>query len=312
MKAITQACFISLLILFSCNTNNQSVDSENNQKSTSSAISQPNEERAFDYQPSVPIKGQLYAAIELGALGLNYFVAEIDSQNRWALRSSSYGRSNIIFGVDTSIDILTKISDFRNEILRKGVKSTNIHIIASSSAVESDVIEELKAELSKLNLGLEYISAKAEGQYALAATIPKEFLDESFLVDIGSGNTKLSWVENNDTLSIDIHGSKYFLSDVHDTTVFREVRDALLEIPERNRNLCFMLGGMIYEFVKYEIDRSDSRYFVLKSPGDYPSDNEKLKAANVIYNALYLEPTYSYIFDSESNFSIGYLLNLDK
>ena len=50
------------------------------------------------------------------------------------------------------------------------------------------------------------------------------------------------------------------------------------------------------------------RCWDLDAPNSYPVDNEKLKAANVIYNALYLEPTYSYIFDRDSNFSIGYLI----
>ncbi len=309
MKALVKAFFI-LLLAFSCNTSNESKSSGSNSNPEIKSTTEVS--RNFDYQPPAPINGELYAVIELGALGLNYFITEIDVQNRWSLKASSYGRSNIIYGVNTTTDILNKIYEFRSEILEYGVQKSKIHIIASSSAVKATIIEELSKELSKQNLFIDYISSNDEGQYALMATIPREFADESFLVDIGSGNTKLSWIDKGDTLSIDIHGSKYFLGDVQDTTVFREVRDAILEIPKKNRNLCFMLGGMIYEFVKEEIDRSERRYFVLKPPNEYPVDNEKLRAANVIYNALYLEPTYSYIFDSQSNFSIGYLINLEK
>ncbi|MEP1032307.1 hypothetical protein [Ekhidna sp.] len=309
MRFLVQCCFIFSLLLFSCNTQNQSTNSENK---TQISATPKLTARNFDYQPPIPVNGKLFAAIELGALGLNYFIVEIDDQNRWSLKASSYGRSNIIYGVNTTNEIITKISEFRNEIIEYGVSPANIHIIASSSAVQASIVDKLKIELSKQKRHLDYINSKDEGQYALIATIPREFINESFLVDIGSGNTKLSWIEEDDTLSIDIHGSKYFLGDVQDTTVFREVRDAILEIPEKNRTLCFMLGGMIYEFIKDEIEQNENRYFVLKSPGEYPSDNEKLRAANVIYNALYLEPTYSYIFDSQSNFSIGYLISLDK
>ncbi|WP_436516533.1 hypothetical protein [Ekhidna sp. To15] len=309
MKALVKACLI-LLCAIGCTTNNDSSRSTSDSGQLSSV--QPELSRNFDYQSPMPKNGELYAVVELGALGLNYFIVDIDKQNRWSLKASSYGRSNIIYGVNTTTEIINKISEFRSEILEYGVNKKNIHIIASSSAVKAAIVEELKSELSSQNLDIDYINSKAEGQYALMATIPKEFIDESFLVDIGSGNTKLSWVERNDTLSIDIHGSKYFLSDVQDTTVFREVRDAILEIPRKNRNLCFMLGGMIYEFVKDDIQKSEQRYFVLKAPNDYPVDNEKLKAANVIYNALFLAPTYSYIFDSQSNFSVGYLLSLEK
>ena len=308
MKALVKACIV-LLIVSGCSTNKESRKTSDTSLPPSP---QPELSRSFDYQPPLPVNGKLYAAIELGALGLNYFIAEIDQENRWLLRASSYGRSNIIYGVNTTSEILDQISSFRKEILEYGVKQSNIHIIASSSAIKASIVEELKSELSKNNFRLQYINSEDEGQYALMATIPREFMDESFLVDIGSGNTKLSWIEQGDTLSIDIHGSKYFLSDVQDTTVFREVRDAILEIPAKNRNLCFMLGGMIFEFVKDDIQKSEQRYFVLKQPNEYPVSNEKLRAANVIYNALFLAPTYSYIFDSQSNFSIGYLISLPK
>ncbi|MEO9484793.1 MAG: hypothetical protein ABJG47_15140 [Ekhidna sp.] len=305
MKLIIQICFI-LAITIGCSSEQRKTDTKNK------AVEQVERARVFDYQPPIPVKGTLYAAIELGALGLNYFIAEIDAQKRWQLINASYGRSNIIYGVNTTREILDKIDEFRKEILTKGVARKNIHILASSSAVRADIISEIKSGLANDNLAINSIDAKTEAEYALIATIPKEFIGESFLVDIGSGNSKIAWVENDDTLNIEIHGSKYFLGDIQDTTVFREVRDALLEVPEKNRHLCFMLGGMIYEFMKDEIEDSENRYFVLGKPSTYPSDNEKLRAGNVIYNALYLEPTYSYIFDSESNFSIGFLLSLEE
>lgn len=309
MNHLAKLCLISMLLL-SCNT--ESNTSNKTTESRSNLVLGSDIKKVFDYQPRKPENGKLYAAIELGSLGLNYFVTEIDTQNRWSLKASSYARSNIIYGVNTTDEILNKILAFKEEISNQGVSNENIHILASSSAIKSNIIDELKTKLLDYNLSIRYITAEDEGYYALTATIPQEFVNESFLVDIGSGNTKLSWIEEDDTLSIDIHGSKYFLGDVHDTTVFREVRDAILEIPEKNRNLCFMLGGMIYEFEKDMVEQSNKRYFILKSPSDYPTNNEKLKAANIIYNALYLEPTYSYIFDSQSTFSIGYLLDLEK
>ena len=225
------------------------------------------------------------------------------------MEEASYSRSNFIYGVNSNEEIVQTITGFIEEIISYGVSRENVHLIASSSVVNGENLDDLNALLGqKTQLNIVGISAENEAKYALAATVPQEFLEESFVVDIGSGNSKLSWVSNQDTLSIEIHGSKYFLSDIQDTTVFREVRDAVLQIPEENRNLCFMLGGMIYEFAKDKMLGSEARYVVLDAPNSYPVDNEKLKAANVIYNALYLEPTYSYIFDRDSNFSIGYLI----
>ncbi|WP_424964287.1 hypothetical protein [Ekhidna sp.] len=306
MKLFIKVCFIFLILLTSCGVKKSSKE----ETKPSPPKEQPVlEKRSFDYQPRVPENGELNAVIELGSLGLNYFIVEIDSDGCWRLERSSFGRSNFIYGVNTNTEIIANIKAFKSEIVNYGVNPQNIHLIASSSVVKSEDIPALNSQLTNVSLKIESINASDEARYALLATVPKEFVEESFIVDIGSGNTKLAWVEGEDTLSVEIHGSKYFLSEVQDTTVFREVRDALLQVPEKNRNLCFMLGGMIFEFVKGEIEGSDDRYFVLDPPNEYPIDNEKLKAANVIYNALYLEPTFSYIFDRDSNFSIGYLVS---
>jgi hypothetical protein len=304
MRLLFHIFFISSLLL-GCGVN----QSTKEKKVSKPASEESPISRTFDYEPRKPINGDLNAVIELGALGLNYFIVEIDKEARWELKNAQYGRSNLIYGVNTTSEIITKINEFKKEIISRGVSQKDIHLLASSSVIKTEYVADLNNRLKSSNLKIKSITADLEAQYALMATIPQEFIEESFLVDIGSGNTKISWVQNTDTSSIEIHGSKYFLGDVQDTTVFREVRDAVLEVPEKNRNLCFVLGGMIYEFVKDEIDSSNKRYFILSPPDTYPMDNEKLRAAYVIYNALYLQPTYSYIFDSESNFSIGYLIS---
>jgi hypothetical protein len=265
---------------------------------------------SFDYQPPKPKNGELFAVIEIGSLGLNYFIVEIDNALNWSLKKSRFGRSNLIYDLNSTDEIVKTVQAYYKEINRYGVKNQNIHIIASSSVVAFEDVISLNERLAAHELYIKPITVREEAKYALLATIPKEFIDESFVVDIGSGNTKLAWIFQNDTMSEEIHGSKYFLKEVQDTTVFREVRDAVLKVPEPNRNLCFMLGGMIYEFIKDKANESDNRYFILDPPSSYDVSSEKLRAASIIYNALYLEPTYSYIFDKESNFSIGYLVNV--
>lgn len=305
MKLISQ---VSLIIAVAIACTNSKPESE-----TKSQVQTPpvaKEERIFDYQPQSPIDGELNAVIELGSLGLNYFIVEIDNQGRWKLIKSEYGRSNIIYGAITSSQIADKVLEYQKVISKSGVNKKNIHVLASSSFIKAEVMSTLKQDLEGKGLSLNPINADKEAQYAMMATIPREFIEESYLVDIGSGNTKLSWLSGIDTITSETHGSKYFLNNVQDTTVFREVREAVLNIPEKNRNLCFILGGAIYELAKDEIDKNDGRYNVLRPPSAYSKGDQKLNAGNVIYGAIYSEPTYSYIFDSESNFSIGYLLSL--
>ncbi|WP_420318874.1 hypothetical protein [Ekhidna sp.] len=304
MKIIFKVVILLLVMSTAC-------DSPKTRDRTNRPISPPetSKERVFDYQPQKPVNGKLNAVIELGSLGLNYFIIEIDEEARWVLKDQEFGRSNIIYGANSADEITSNIIEYKNAITEFGVSPDDIYMVVSSSVIE-DNIEDLRNRVQYLNIPVISVTPENEARYAMIATIPKEFIDESFMVDVGSGNTKLAWVNDADTSTIEIHGSKYFLGDVRDTTVFREVRDALLDVPFENRNLCFMLGGIIYEFVKAEIDNEQNRYYVLKPPSTYPTNNEKLKAGNVIYSALYVEPTYSYIFDRESNFSIGYLVSL--
>ena len=307
MKLLTQVCFI-IVVTVACSTKK----TETKDKNQIPVSSTTHIEKVFDYQPQMPVNGTLNAVIELGSLGLNYFIINIDETGRWKLIQSEFGRSNIIYGTNTSDEILSKITAFKSTIINFGVAKENIHAVASSSFVKAEDVNQLKNKLQQQGIMLKTVNPKLEAQFAMTATIPREFIKESYLIDIGSGNTKLSWVNNGDTLSSETHGSKYFLNNTPDTTVFREVRDAVLNIPEKNRNLCFILGGVIYELTKDEIDEKENRYYVLAPPSAYPKNNERLNAGNVIYGAIYSEPTYSYIFDSQSNFSIGYLVSLKQ
>lgn len=298
----TTAKVLLLLILVACSSTEQNSNSKVN--------SRPSAKKTFEYQPQSPEDGQLMASIEIGSLGLNYFIISIDQQDRWETIRSEFGRSNLIFNESDLGEIETKVESFKNVIIENGVDPSNIHVVASSSSLEFVDTEELKKTVEQLGLQLHLISAKQEANYSLIAAVPKEFTDESFLVDMGSGNTKLSWVNNGDTISIDNYGSKYYLDGTPDSAVFRTFRESLLKIPLKNRNLCFMIGGTPYEFANHSNNRV-GRYSILQAPSTYPDNEEKWKAGVVIYEALVLSPTYSYIFDWEANFSIGFLTTVN-
>ncbi|MFK7953015.1 MAG: hypothetical protein AB8B73_09230 [Ekhidna sp.] len=269
------------------------------------------QERKFDYKPEKPSNGKLYATIEIGSSGLNYFIVNMDAQNRWELIKSGFGESALIDGeVDTDA-IFLKIESYKRSIIKAGVSKNNIYVIASSSAIELRKIQEIKSRLSISGIKLRRINAMQEGYYDLIATIPKEFIEESFLVDIGSGSTKITWISSVDTTSLETLGSKYYLNEIQDTTVFRTVRDILIRIPETNRNLCFLLGGIPYEFAA-ATNKKKGRYTLLEAPSKYSPSTLKGKSGKIIYDAIHLNPTFSYIFDWDANFSIGYLMNMEN
>ena len=265
--------------------------------------------RTFEYQAPQPENGTLMAAIEIGSLGLNYFIVSIDTEDNWKLIDEKYSRSNLIFN-ERATQLIDEILGFKEEIESKGVDTDRIHIVGSSSATDLSNMDALKSELAKEGLVLNTISAGMEANYALKASVPKEFTSEAFLVDIGSGNTKFSWVNGSDTTTRKSFGSKYYLSNTPDSLVFRKVRDIILDIPDKNRNLCFMIGGMPHRFAEHTNDKR-GRYTILRSPSSYPKNGDVWSAGRVIYNAIYLEPTYSFIFVWEANFVIGYLMTIN-
>ena len=106
-----------------------------------------NDQRSFDYQPQKPQNGIKYAAIEIGSLGLNYFLVEIDDQKRWRLIDSQYGRSNVIYGVENTDQIIDDIKIFKKELVDKGIDESKIYAVASSSVVKSNYLESLKKEI---------------------------------------------------------------------------------------------------------------------------------------------------------------------
>jgi hypothetical protein len=306
MKSLFRVFFI-VFLLTSCS---KKIDQEENTSLTITNIPQ-SKGKSFDYKPELPINGKLYAAIEIGSAGLNYFIVNMDKQNRWELVQAGFGESDLIEKTTDIEAVFLKIESYKRKIIKSGVPKNDIYVIASSSAIELRKIEDIRSRLELSGIKLRTVNAEQEGYFDLLATVPKEFVEESFLVDIGSGNTKVTWITEIDTFSIETFGSKYYINDLHDTTAFRVVRDLLLQIPIKNRNLCFMLGGIPYEFAAVT-GKKNGRYTILQRPGKYSPSSKKGKAGKIIYSAFYLEPTYSYIFDWDANFSIGYLISLGE
>lgn len=305
MKSLSRV-FVIIFFLTACTKNTERAK---NVPLTDSKVVPQNNEKSFDYKPELPVKGKLFAAIEIGSAGLNYFIVNMDKENRWTLVESGFGESELIENTTEIETIFFKIESYKRAILRSGVRKKDIYVIASSSAIELSKMEDIRSRLELSGIKLRTVNAEQEGYFDLLATVPVEFVEESFLIDIGSGSTKVTWITELDTFSIETFGSKYYMNDIHDTTTFRIVRDQLLQIPLKNRNLCFMLGGIPYEFAAVT-GKKVGRYTILQQPGKYSPSSQKGKAGKILYSAFYLEPTYSYIFDWDANFSIGYLMSM--
>lgn len=101
--------------------------------------------------------------------------------------------------------------------------------------------------ISKMGYVVNRVDATREGQFALKALLPKDYRNNSFVVDMGSGNTKISWYDGDKLKSIECPGAKYYEDGKADDAVYTEVSDALSKVPSTLKSNCFIIGGVPFK-----------------------------------------------------------------
>ena len=253
--------------------------------------------------------GYKAGSIVIGSTGFDAFLVEIDKDKRWKLLKARYNPSRVYEDEVTLEDITNGLRTYYNELVADGVSEENIHLLISSSAAKNPRLIGIRAVLEHIGVNVMAVTAEEEARFALMATIPPKLLQSSFLADIGSGNTKIAWMKNGEIKSEETYGSKYFQSETPDQLVFNEVQKATKRVPETNRATCFVIGGAPYLMVG-ELEKHRERYSFLLAPSAYQNnDSERINAGANIYAAIREESgTDLFIFEWDSNFSIGYLL----
>jgi hypothetical protein len=269
--------------------------------------------RTFAYTPEVPKNPTMKGVIEVGATGFNSFVVNIDKEKRWQIVSKDFGKSFVYEGLATTDDIRKGLRDYIAAMGEKGVMSRNIHFVISSGAMKEPKTTIISSELKKMGFVVNTVTAEQEGKLALKSVLPKAYYDNSFVVDIGSGNTKISYPTSGDVLAaFEAPGAKYYEKGTSDADAYAQVKSVAAKVPSNKREVCFIIGGVPFELAK-AIRSGEERYTVLSNPGDYnfPADKKKVLCGINIYKAL-KEATNcdTFVFDWDANFSIGFLLGL--
>jgi exopolyphosphatase/pppGpp-phosphohydrolase len=169
------------------------------------------------------------------------------------------------------------------------------------------------AGLKKIGYVVNTVTPEQEGTYALKSVLPKEYENKSFVVDMGSGNTKISWIANGNVEALETYGSKYQSRDVSDQEAYQSVSENIKQVPENLRKVCFIIGGVPFKMAKsHRIEKE--RYTVLKSEKAYTSEDfqdDKSLAGLTIYKAIReTSDCKTFVFDWDANFTIGFLLTL--
>jgi hypothetical protein len=282
-------------------------------ESEGSAAPEGTTNHEFAYTAPEPQNGTLRGVVEVGASGFNSFTILKDAEGRWEIKSKDFGQSLAYEGLATTEDIRYGLKKYLAIMFEKGVNKSNMHFVVSSGAQKSAQTMSIVNELKKMGYFVNLVTADQEGKLALKATVPPSYLSKSFMVDIGSGNTKISWEEGNGLKSVELPGAKYYEKGLTDEAVYAQVKAAALQIPAEKRGTAFIIGGIPYALAKQ--DGADTRrYTVLSNPGSYQAgDNRKQQAGLNIYKAIKdATGTDQFVFDVDANFTIGFLLGLKK
>lgn len=194
----------------------------------------------------------------------------------------------------------------------KGVAKNNIHFVISSGAQKEPKTGVISNELKKMGYVVNNVTPAQEAKFALRATLPASFSDNSFMVDIGSGNTKVSWDEEGSLKTLELPGAKYYEKSVSDEDVYNTIKAQVSKIPTNKRNVGFIIGGVPFTLAKQH-RKGEERYTVLKAPQSYKAVDKKMASGLNIYKAFTdATNTDTFVFDWDANFTIGFLLSLNK
>lgn len=293
--------------------NNKRADtsSASSTSSNAGATTASPESREFNYVPEKPVNGTLRGVVEVGATGFNSFVINMDSERRWEIVSKDFGASLAYEGLATTEDIRAGLRKYLAGMFEKGVNKKDMHFVISSGAQKVPTTQTIVNELKKMGFVVNTVTADQEAKFGFKASVPPSFQDNSFLVDIGSGNTKISWNQGESLKALEVAGSKYYEHNTSDETVYSQVKDQATKIPENKRNVCFMIGGVPFTLAK-QTRKGEERYTVLHPSDFYKAGADKKTASGLtIYRAI-ADGTKcdTFVFDWDANFTIGFLLSL--
>jgi hypothetical protein len=250
--------------------------------------------------------------VEVGATGFNSFVINMDNENRWKIVSKDFGESLAYEGLASTEDIRLGLKKYLSAMFDKGVNSRNMHFVISSGALKEPKTTTISNELKKMGYVVNNVTPEQEARFALRATVPPPFAENSFMVDIGSGNTKVSWEEGGSIRTLELPGAKYYEKNISDEQVYDQVKSGIGKVPQNKRNVCFIIGGVPFTLANQH-RKGEERYTVLKAPASYKAKDKKMGAGLNIYKAIEdATSTDTFVFDWDANFTIGFLLGLRK
>ena len=270
----------------------------------------PGNRPKFDYTPTPPTGGKLKGVVELGASGFNSFIVRIDAQKNWKMEKADYGASLVYEKLTSDEDVKNGLKNYISGMLNFGVSPRDIHFVISSGAQKVEITKKISEYLKTMGYIVNLVTAEQEGKLGYKSVMPKDYADDAFVVDIGSGNTKMAWMDGGALKSVEGSGAKYFQNGTSDDAVYSEIKAKADKVPFAKRKACFIIGGVPFSLAK-QVRTGKERFTILNAPDKYSPKDAKDKAGLNIYKAVAdATNTQQFVFDWDANFTIGFLLDL--
>ncbi|MGB9794971.1 MAG: hypothetical protein ACPLQQ_08125, partial [Caldisericum exile] len=228
-----------------------------------------------------------YGGIEIGSKGVKAMVLQLSPADEEGFynveekfrRSINTGiitgvKETGLFAEDAIKETAEAVRELFNTIKDKyGVNENNIFIAGSSALVNVKNRDELSKRIKELTgKGTVFITKEEEVFYNIIGAVPDKYRSKAIVIDIGSGNTKIGYLEGTDgntrPVSVEIPygtvsftdliqknvGTQKEFSLVAEKLSQTEIAQALQKESQRkpalkNRNPVFMLGGIVWAMV---------------------------------------------------------------
>jgi hypothetical protein len=285
--------------------------SVSSEKSSDDSTVSPSK-KEVNVKVETPINGTLKGVIEVGASGFNSFVVNIDKDKNWELVSKEFGESLAYEGFATTDDVKSGLKKYLASMFTRGVSGRNAHFVMSSGALKNPKTKLIASAIESMGYVVNRVTAEQEGKYALKALLPKAYWENSFVVDMGSGNTKVSWYEGSKLKSLEGPGAKYYQIPMNDQDAYAKVKDLVNQVPAAKKEHVFIIGGVPFQLAK-QVRQGDQRFTALEDPDFYSAgDDVKVKSGLNLYRAITDgSEAKDVIFDWDANFTIGFLMTLN-
>jgi hypothetical protein len=155
-------------------------------------------------------QAESYCAIEIGSKGVKARLYELGEDAEGYLVPKTHykndANTSIVASIDANgnftpaaIEETTAAVKTEYDAMLKEDKNCQAFVVGSSGAAKGKNGNELVAAIEKATgLHMNFITADEEAQYGFFSSVPTKYRDDSVLIDVGSGNTKIAYQNKSD------------------------------------------------------------------------------------------------------------------